>query len=107
MSPAVSARQVALMMALQIAHVVSVDAERIEVMDDVRRALEIADTERERIGRELHDGLCQTLAGIAALSSTLASKLVANSQPEASAAAAEITQLLIGAISEARDLEHG
>ena len=34
-----------------------------------REILEIVDREKERLGRELHDGLCQTLAGIAALSS--------------------------------------
>ncbi len=32
-----------------------------------REILEIIDQEKERLGRELHDGLCQTLAGIAAL----------------------------------------
>jgi len=32
-----------------------------------REILEIADREKERLGRELHDGLCQSLAGIAAL----------------------------------------
>jgi signal transduction histidine kinase len=30
-----------------------------------REVLEIVDREKERLGRELHDGLCQTLAGIA------------------------------------------
>ena len=63
--------------------------------------------EQQRIGRELHDGLCQTLAGIAALSTTLSRALVAKSDAEASAAAAEITALLNGAIGEARDLAHG
>jgi signal transduction histidine kinase len=28
--------------------------------------LEIADRKRQRLGRELHDGLCQSLAGIGA-----------------------------------------
>ena len=32
-----------------------------------REILDIADREKERLGRDLHDGLCQTLAGIAAL----------------------------------------
>jgi two-component system sensor kinase FixL len=51
--------------------------------------------------------LCQTLAGIAALSATLSSRLFASSQSDASAAAAEITKLLDEAIGEARDLAHG
>jgi PAS domain S-box-containing protein len=72
-----------------------------------REILEIADREKERLGRELHDGLCQTLAGIAALSATLSKRLAANSESAASAAATEINELLTEAISEARDLAHG
>ena len=44
----------------------------------------------EHLGRELHDGLCQTLAGIAALSSTLGKRLAAKSESTASAAAADV-----------------
>lgn len=72
-----------------------------------REVLEIVDQEKERLGRELHDGLCQTLAGIAALSSTLSSKLAAHAEPDASAAAAEITNLLKTSMSQARDLARG
>jgi PAS domain S-box-containing protein len=72
-----------------------------------REVLEILDSEKERLGRELHDGLCQTLAGIAALSATLSKKLAANSESAASAAAAEITKLLSESIGEARDLARG
>jgi len=71
---------------------------------EIRHASE---QEQQRIGRELHDGLCQTLAGIAALSATLSRTLVAKSDGEASASAAEITKLLNAAICEARDLAHG
>lgn len=69
-----------------------------------REVLEIADREKERLGQELHDGLCQTLAGIAALSSTLSRKSATTS---ASAASAEITQLLNETIDQARDLARG
>jgi len=72
-----------------------------------REILEIADREKERLGRELHDGLCQTLAGIAALSSTLSRRLSAYSSPDVSAAAVEITQLLHETIKQARDLARG
>ncbi len=71
-----------------------------------RERIEAGDRERERLGRELHDGLCQNLAGIAALSATLASKLAARNDP-AQAAAAEITVLLQQAIGDARDLARG
>ena len=68
--------------------------------------LEIADREKERLGLELHDGLCQSLAGIAALSSTLSRRL-AQTDADGAAAAAEITQQLNEAIRQARDLAHG
>ena len=69
--------------------------------------LEIADREQERLGRELHDGLCQSLAGIAALSSTLSRRLAAKSESDESATAVEITQLLKDTIGQARDLSRG
>jgi signal transduction histidine kinase len=72
-----------------------------------REILAIADHEKERLGRELHDGLCQSLAGIAALTSALSRSLAANAQPGPPAAADEIVQLLNETIGEARDLAHG
>ncbi|MCG6861173.1 MAG: PAS domain-containing protein [Chromatiaceae bacterium] len=72
-----------------------------------REVLEVVDREKEHLGRELHDGLCQTLAGIAALSSTLSKKLAAESASVASSAAADIDKLLNEAIGEAHDLAHG
>ncbi len=71
-----------------------------------REILEIVDREKEHFGRELHDGLCQNLSGIAALSSALSKRLEADSE-SISAAAAEITQLLNETIREARDLSRG
>ena len=85
-----------------------------------REILEILDREKERLGRELHDGLCQTLAGISALSLTLSRKparlgapatitvgQTADGQTAAADAAAEITWLLNEAIGEARDMARG
>lgn len=72
-----------------------------------REILEVADREKERLGRDLHDGLCQTLAGIAALSATLSRRLVATADFDGSAAAAEIARLLSEAIGEAHDLSRG
>jgi PAS domain S-box-containing protein len=72
-----------------------------------KEILEIADREKERLGRELHDGLCQTLAGVSALSSTLANSLMANSQPGESSIAIEIVKLLNEAIGDARGLARG
>jgi len=80
-----------------------------------REILEILDREQERLGRELHDGLCQTLAGISALSSTLSRKLARLGAPASTAdgltaaaeAATEITRLLNEAIGEAKDMARG
>jgi two-component system sensor kinase FixL len=77
-----------------------------------REILDVVDREKERLGRELHDGLCQTLAGISALSATLARKLArqgatTDDQTAAADAAAEIAQLLNEAIGEARDMARG
>ena len=72
-----------------------------------REVLEIADRERRRIGLELHDGLCQSLAGLAALASALSRNLAASAEPGLAAAAAEIVRLLDETIGEAGDLAHG
>ncbi len=72
-----------------------------------REIIEIADREKERLGLELHDGLCQSLAGIAALSSALSKRLAAHADTTESAVAAEINQLLHDTIRQARDLAHG
>ncbi len=68
--------------------------------------LDASDREKERLGRELHDGLCQDLAGIAALSATLSRNLAADSGPVA-ALAAEIGELLNETIGHARDMARG
>jgi PAS domain S-box-containing protein len=72
-----------------------------------REILETADREQERLGWELHDGLCQSLAGIAALSAALSKNLAEKAERTASAAAAEIAHLLNETIGEARDMARG
>src|ERR1700677_3918451 len=72
-----------------------------------REILEIADHEKQRLGRELHDGLCQSLAGIAALAATLSRSLTANSEPGPAAAAEENGPLPNEMIGQARALPPG
>jgi PAS domain S-box-containing protein len=72
-----------------------------------RQIMEIADREKERLGLELHDGLCQSLAGVAALSSTLSRMLATSGETAASAMAADVSKLLGEAIGQARDLARG
>jgi PAS domain S-box-containing protein len=71
-----------------------------------RGILAATDREKERLGRELHDGLCQNLAGIAAIATMLSRKLAVRSRPE-SADAAEITRLINQTTKHARDLARG
>lgn len=78
---------------------------RLELLE--RQTLAIADREKQRLGRELHDGLCQSLAGIAVLTSALSRSLAANADPGPAAAADEIVRLLNETIGEAHDLAHG
>jgi len=81
------------------------DAGRLERLE--REILAVADRERQRLGRELHDGLCQSLAGLAALTAALSRSLAANAQAGPAATAAEIVRLLNETMGEARDLARG
>lgn len=62
--------------------------------------------ERNAIGRELHDGLCQHLAATNIAAGMLASKLDA-AQPEAAAEARAISGMLTGAIGQTRQIARG
>lgn len=68
--------------------------------------LEISDQERRRIGQDLHDGLCQHLAGIELMSQVLEQKLAARSKADA-ARAGEIARHVREAISQTRSLARG
>ena len=71
-----------------------------------KQILEISDQERERIGQDLHDGLCQLLSGIKFKTTLLEQKLQAKAADEASDARA-IEGLLNGAIQQARNIARG
>jgi len=71
-----------------------------------KEILEISDREQHRIGQDLHDDLCQRLAGIEFMSQFLEQNLAPKSRPEASTAA-EITKLVRETIARTRDLARG
>jgi PAS domain S-box-containing protein len=71
-----------------------------------REIIQIADREKEHLGRELHDGICQTIVGIAALGTALSRRLKTSGDAESSDVAAEITCLLQKALAEIRNLSH-
>jgi signal transduction histidine kinase len=71
-----------------------------------REVLEISDQEQRRLGQDLHDGLCQHLAGIELLSQVLEQKLVGKSKQDA-ARAGEIAGHVREAIGQTRSLARG
>jgi signal transduction histidine kinase len=71
-----------------------------------KEILEISHREQMRIGQDLHDGLGQHLTGITFLSRALEKKLVARGLPEATEAA-EISKLVMQALSQTRSLARG
>jgi PAS domain S-box-containing protein len=70
-----------------------------------REILEISDQERRRIGQDLHDGLCQQLAGIELMSQVLHQKLGEKSKE--AVRAGEIAGHVRDAISQTRSLARG
>jgi signal transduction histidine kinase len=80
---------------------------------DMRRLRELerdivgaSEREQQRIGADLHDGLCQYLAGIACVAGSLRDDLSERFQPETEMAA-ELHELVKGAIVQARDIARG
>ena len=71
-----------------------------------REILEISDREQRRIGHDLHDGLCQHLAGIELMSQVLEQKLAPQSA-EAARRAGEIAKNVREAIGQTRSLARG
>jgi signal transduction histidine kinase len=77
------------------------ERERLE-----KEILEIGERERRRIGRDLHDSLCQHLTGTALAGQVLEEKLAAKSLAEASDAS-KLVELVENGITMARDLARG
>ncbi len=71
-----------------------------------REILAISEQEQRRLGHDLHDDLCQQLAGIEFLSQRLASDLAARTKAGA-AQAKEIAQMVQRAMTQTRELARG
>ncbi len=71
-----------------------------------REILEAGDDEQRRIGQDLHDGLCQHLAGISFATEVLRQKLAARDLPEAQGIS-KLGKMVDDAITQARDLARG
>jgi PAS domain S-box-containing protein len=71
-----------------------------------RQLLEISEREQQRIGQDLHDGLCQQLAGIAYIASSLENNLANTSRADATIAA-RIAELSRTTAVQARQIARG
>ncbi len=71
-----------------------------------REILEISNREQRRIGHDLHDGVCQQLAGLAFMTSTLAEELEEKNVPE-SAQANKISGMINEVIDQTRGVARG
>ncbi len=71
-----------------------------------REILEVSGHEQKRIAQELHDGLCQHLAGVTFMSKVQEEKLAVKSLPEA-ASAKNISDLVNKTVIESRNLARG
>jgi PAS domain S-box-containing protein len=71
-----------------------------------RQILEISDREQRRIGHDLHDGICQHLAGIELMAQVLEQNLAAT-RHKAAAQAGEIARHVRDTIQQTRALAHG
>jgi signal transduction histidine kinase len=77
------------------------ERERLE-----KEILEVSEREQQRIGHDLHDGLCQHLTATAMAGQVLGQKLTARTMPEA-ADASELVRLIEDGIAMTRDMAHG
>jgi signal transduction histidine kinase len=83
------------------------------LMENMRRLRELerdlvaaSEREQQRIGADLHDGLCQYLAGVTCAAGSLRDDLAERYQPEADTAA-ELHELMKDAVVQARNIARG
>jgi PAS domain S-box-containing protein len=70
------------------------------------KVMSISEEEQSRIGRDIHDDLCQQLAAIGCLAKVVYQRLTANNSPDA-VQLAEITRLITQANVRAREMSRG
>jgi len=84
---------------------------RISLLEHTQRLekqiIEVSEYEQQRIGRDLHDGLCQFLAAIGCAATSLKIDLKEQRLDKLAANANEIEKLLSESVKQARDLSHG
>ena len=87
------------------------DRKQIELLERSQRLereiIRISEREQQRIGQDLHDGLCQYLAAITCAATSLKSDLQIRKLDSETATAAEIAELLKQAVTQTRNLARG
>ncbi|MEW6302280.1 MAG: response regulator [Verrucomicrobiota bacterium] len=89
-----------------VEHVIATGIDVTHRKELERQLAQVEEQVKQRIGRDLHDDLCQRLAGIEIMSQVLEKNLAAKSKREA-ASAGEISKLIREAIAHTRDLARG
>ena len=88
----------------------SADRARIDALETEHRLeqeiVQVSEREQERIGQDLHDGVCQQLAAIGCAATLLKKDLQSHQLPQ-SEGAREIEQLISDAVKEVRSLARG
>ncbi|MDI1313055.1 PAS domain-containing protein [Prosthecobacter sp.] len=69
--------------------------------------LDISEQEQRRLGQDLHDGLCQSLSGLAFMARSLTKTLIAQSLPGPAAEAGRLAELLHQSVEHSRDIAKG
>ncbi len=72
-----------------------------------KQIIEVSEYEQQRIGRDLHDGLCQFLAAIGCAATSLNIDLKDQDLDDLATKASQIEKLLGESVKQARDLSHG
>jgi len=91
----------------QVSHQTKVIRQQLKEAEALEKEiLEISNREQRRIGHDLHDGVCQQLAGIALLTASLADELE-NHHASGAAEAERISALLNEAIEQTRGVARG
>jgi signal transduction histidine kinase len=72
-----------------------------------REIVAISEDERRRIGQDLHDGICQYLAGIGCAAATLQTQLLRKGLHSEANSAEELAELLREGVVQTRDLARG
>lgn len=69
--------------------------------------LDISEQEQRRLGQDLHDGLCQSLSGLAFMAKSLSKTLEAQDLTGLAAEAARLTDLILQSVEQSRDIAKG